>query len=323
MATTQLGTFRRDLDLLINENEFILQRLNANDLAPNVPVTQVSASQPVLERGETLKVSDSTRRNYDGTANRTTFQTKDKSYFTEPFISESELDRIQTLVDAQYWNAQVIAAQIAKTQLLIGREQRVAAQFEDTAAYTAFNAGSTFSAAAAWDDETNADPYADIITATEQLFNIAGLQRQQLTVCIDTTMVNDVMKSNALLDRPQYTINMDTNSPNANAAYLKEFLGVNELIIRDGVYNTAGINGTPNFVRVWDRNKIQVFYKVRGNTMGAGGFCRQPVYTSFAKDTKIDQYVEEAAQKIIFRAQEFRGISTDYQFGVEITGVET
>ncbi len=323
MAIKQVGTLRHDLKLLVNEDNIIDVPLVASVLSPEVVVDQTSASMPKLDRGETIRAAASTRRNIDGTSNRGQFSTSTKEYFTEPFIWEEALDEIQTIINSQYYDAQVIASQIANMHILIGREQRVAAAYQYTVGYTTIDAGSSFAATAAWDVPATCTPYADVLAMSDQAFIVSGIRKDQMDLCIQDTLVDAVLKCDEIRADAKFTTNLDIGTREEQANYLRSYLGVKSVKMRSGVYNTAGINGTPVFAEVWDDKKIQLVYTPRGSAFPFPGFSRQPVYGKVTRDRLFDSYVEEKAQQLIIRVQEYRGVQTDYQWGVELTGAAT
>lgn len=324
MAIKQIGTLRHDLQLLVDEDNIIDVPLVASALSPEIVVTQTSASMPKLERGETIRVAASTARNTDGTSNRGQFSTAVKEYFTEPYIWEEALDQIQTIVNSQYYNAQTIASKIANMHILIGREQRVAAAYQYTAGYTAIDAGSTIAVTGgAWDVPATAAPYVDVLTMSDQAFLVSGIRKDSMDLCIQDTLVDAVLKCDEIRADAKFTTNLDIGTRQEQANYLRSYLGVRSVIMRSGVYNTAGIGGAPVFSEVWDPTKIQLVYTPRSPDWAFPGFSRQPVYGPVTRDRLFDSYIEPAAQQLILRVQEYRGVQTDYQWAVELTGTAT
>lgn len=322
MAITESFTLRRDLLGHVNEDAMVPTEFVAEQLSPTVLVEQTSASMAVLERGETIKAADSTQRNTDGTSNQGTFSMGEDSYTTEHFIWEQVIDRIQLKISAQYYDSQVISAMIADMVLKIGREQRIAASYQNNAGFTAVDAGSVIAAGNAWTDQANATPWDNVEAMSEQAFDVAGIRKENMTLVMDRQVLSEVLRTDELVQNAKFTSNMEQLTVDVQKSYLKTYLGVEDIIVRSGTYNTAGINGVPAFDTIWDNSKIQLVKKPLSSGFAFGGFSRQPSYSGlFGGKTMMSSYVKESHQQLIIRAEEYRGVKNDYKWGILLTGV--
>lgn len=317
MAVTQIGySLRNDLKLIADESEMIKTPLLAPILAPEALVPQISASQPTLPKGETLKMGDDTRANPNGGLNRGTFGTSSTTYYTERFGWEELIDRITMLENDEYFDSQMVASEICRMVIMMGREKRVADAYADYSSY----GGNVVSATAAWTNASSADPLADIVSMSAKTKAAFGATKESLSFIVRDTIVDSIFKSDAFTDNAKYVENMETKTLAEMAEYLRKFLKVGEVIITSGLYNTSGINVTASFDDIWDDNYAMLVWR-GSSAINRPGFAKQPIWSKFAKDYKIDSYVDEAIQQLIIRIQEYRGLKMDYTYGCILTGV--
>lgn len=312
---------RHDLFALTMEDSIIHSPLLASQLAPEIGVDQVSANNPVILAGETMKDGD-TRRNPAGGANRSTMVLDSQGYSTEPYFWEHQIDKLTMLTNMQYFNEQIIGTQICKAKLDLGRELRVANGYQDLTAFTA-QTGSVVTAAAAWTDASNADPILDLKSMSDLAFAKFGVRKESMEFTIRDTIVDCIFNSDALV-RGQYTTNLDTKTRLEMADYLRKFLKVGSVVITDGVYNVSGLGGTASFTNIWDSNFATLAWNdpSAGSTWTFPTFARQPVYTPFTNDKIIHSYEEPANRSLIIAAEEYRGIEFNYKFAILLEDID-
>lgn len=326
MAVEENYELRTDLKGHVDEDNIIDQPLAADRMSPTIGVIQTSAKMAVVGRGTTMKTSDMTQRNTDGSLNRVQFNVGEQEYTTEDRGIEVVIDKIQQIVSSQYYNAQIIATQIAQRHLLIGREKIVAAGFELTSGFTDVSATLSIAVVGGpWDDVATAEPFETIDKIAANILAVAGLEKEVLTLSMDRLLLNRVMRCDEVNVRATNTLNTDAMGNEAQAQYFADYLGIKGIELRNGLFNNTGINSTtPVFTRVWDANKVQLFLKNSSGSFQVPGFSRQPVYTpAFGPDMRIDSYTLETNQQLVIRAQEWRGIDMNYSWGGEVTGTIT
>lgn len=321
--TVENYALRHDLEILCDETSLLKTPLWAKVLAPEVIVSQDSAHFPKLDIGEKARESFDTRRNNNGESNRTTFKVGESDYFTEPFVHETILDRLQTKIGRQYYDGQKISGDIVKTVLNLGRERRVQFGYQNTAGYTAIHASNVVAAGNPWSNKSTATPLANVDALSARLYATKGLKKGVADLIIADDLLLEVIKCNEILANMSGLTNPDTWNLATAAEYLASYLHVNSVVPVSGTVNTAGINGTAQFAEMWNPDFIELVVRPASGNFAIPGFARQPVYPIDTTDIFMDSYTEQRAQQMIIRGQEYRGNQFDYEWGVILTGTNS
>lgn len=319
MSVTLNYELRQDLKMLVDEASLVETPLVAPILAPECPVTQDSAKAATLPKGELSKVPFDTRRNQDGSFNSGGFSAGEIEYSTEEHGWDQRIDDVQRLLNLDYFDTEVVSSKIAVAMIKLNREVRIADAYQTEANFGARVEGVT----APWDDLTNAKPYTDIKALSALAFEHFGMKKEMLDFVVHKDMADMVIRSNEVRAGGQYLTNIDLLTEDQIAQYLRQYLKVKRVILVDGVYNDAGLGiSVPKFSEVWSPDFAALVYPA-GNQIFSPGFCKQPVYTPYAKDYNLYSYPIITHKKTVIHCEEYRGVKTDYSYGVMLKGLKS
>ena len=250
-------TLRRDLQATAMEYaaETAQGMFIADRVCPACTVEQQAAEYPVWLRENFLDIADGSRTE-DGAYNRISSRLGSLNYATEEYGFEQSLDdrkraRWASLLD---WEQQATRSEVHR--LLLARERRAAAVVNDSSTFTAVSADTI------WSTHASAVPLTDIGTGLTALELRTGLPRSLISVimpqgdfinCVSCTQVRDLLK---------YTFNSnDGIQPHlVTPAQLATILGVKEVLVGMGGYNTANEGLTASISAIWTAGHVTLAY---------------------------------------------------------------
>ncbi len=321
MPVTSKPQLRHDLHTVMDEDIGIKTPLINGLLAPEMKTKHKSASVPVKKAGETEKIAEDTRRNKNGSFNRSTIGYGEDSYYTEFFGHETQFDMIEKLELDEYFDLEFDHMQAAMQIIKLGRERRVISAVQNEAAYTTNNAASVIDAEDVYANHATSDPVKDFKALSDQTYAQFGLKKDMCWCTIQVDLVDDIIQAEKLKATSVYTSDMQAASRQRQEQYLKDVLKVGRVILVDGRYNASGINQEVNWQQFWSDTSISMFAPPStGNTLKTPSFLRQPVYTKYANDLKLESYPEWTHRQMVMAASEYRGLKQDYKYAVMLKG---
>jgi len=311
-----IGTaLQHDVKELIEESPLDLVEYQANTVLPEKTVTEKSGEIPVMKTSVGMKQLDLKR------APRSTFKRAEWVWGSANFVTyeygyEEPIDNVEKLENADIFNEEVVVANIARSQLMLAREKRVAdAVFSAT---TFVGAKNTTVITNEWSDATNADPYADITNVHDIMFAKNGIPRARCELLINEKVFRNVMGSDKIQSNLKYTIPIDKMSEQEKKNLLAQFLGIKQVNIATSFADSTAI-GVENaeFSRLWS-DEYAMFYFPCPNvdSWRVKGLGRQPVYAKFSPTYIIEDYPEPQSDSLVVRAREYRGEFINTMYGV-------
>lgn len=306
-------TLRYDLKELVDESPMETIEFVGDKVLPGIPVKETSAQMPVLPTGAGMKLLD-LKRTPRGTFNRGQWVWGDSAYFTYEFGYEEPVDNVERLKNKDIFNEEVVSTQIARSQMMIVREKRISDAVFDATTFT--GATNFLSVTTEWSDIA-CTLYADITAAHVKLFAKCGRPRSQLVLLINETVFRNIMRATEVRADVKYTVAVDKLNVSQKASYLAEYLGIKEIQIATSFYDSSqlGIEDA-TFSRLWSDEYGMVYYPSPSiGSWKVPGMGRQPIWTPFSPDYRVESYDEPQSDSRVVRVREYRGVYIDTKYG--------
>jgi len=314
-------TVRDDLKEIIVESPMEEIKFIADTILPPISVKNVSGQIPILSSGAGMKNLD-TKKARRGTFKRSDYVYGGDSYNSFHYGYEEPVDEVEALELEDIFDEEIVAAEVAKNQMELAREIRVANTLFSTSTFDSASADQQ-TAGLAWDD-VDCDIWTNVDDAYEKVRSKCGRTKSQLSLIVPEYDFRQGMRSTKVREDVKYTSDITSKPMAVKAQFLADFLGIKEIILADAV-----VDGQPEgikdavFTGVWDVTQaLLAYFAPPSNSWRAPGVGRQPVWAKFAKDFKVESYDEKNTASRIVRVREHRGIKVFKKFGCLITGVD-
>lgn len=311
---------REDLRELVIESPMDEIQYGADSILPPIPVSMPSGSIPVLPTSAGMKDLD-LKKGSRGTYKRSEWVWTKDSYTTAEYGYEELINNVEALEHDDIFNEEQISARIGYSQLRLAREKRVANAVFNTTTFT--GSANVQAAGTAWTTPASADPWKDFDDAYTKIKAKSGLPKSSLTAIIPELAFRRAMKVDAVMENVKYTQNIEVLPMSMKAQFFADYLGVKDIKIVDSIVDTTpqGIEDAM-FAAIWTETMAMLAYLSPASpSWKTPGLGRQPRWTKFAKDIKVDSYDENNTDSRVVRTREFSGESINTTFGVLLTGV--
>jgi hypothetical protein len=234
-----LGLRYDEFDLAMNRQGFIgsqvmpvIVRQRQEGKFPRVPLDQLMTR---------LDLS----RAPGGTYKRSVRDWSSDDYPTTEYGHEAPLDdrtlaRYDDVIDAEEMESQVL-----QNAILQELEIQIAALMFNATTF----AGRTAAVTNEWDDATNADPIGDVNTAINAVRLAAGVKPNALV--INDAVFRNVIQTDQVVNLIKYQGFMDARPGAIARAALAAVLNIDEVIVAEGIYNTADPGETAVPADIW------------------------------------------------------------------------
>lgn len=320
MAIEKGAKLREDLRTLVVESPMDEVQYAADKILPPISVVQPSGSIPVLPTSAGMKDLD-LRKGERGTYKRSEWVWGKTTFTTAEYGYEELINNVQALEHADIFDEEVVAARIGYSQLRLAREKRVADAIFNTSTFT--GTPNVQAAGTAWTTPASADPWKNFDDAYTKIKAKAGLPKSALTAIIPELAFRRAMKVDAVIENVKYTQNIEVLPMNQKAQFFADYLGVKNIHVVDSIIDSTpqGIEAA-DFGAIWDETMAMLAYlSPESPSWKTPGLGRQPRWSKFAKDVKVDSYDENNTDSRVVRTREFSGEAVNTTFGVLLTGV--
>lgn len=246
------------LDLSLTYSEFSLRAnrkgfIGLQILRP-VIVGKSSGDYPKVTIESVLGPIEDTRRNADGTYKRSKGEYEMDSFTTvehgvEEHVSDSDIEMYGDIMDAEYY-----ARERAINRDLIRLEHDIATTVIDTAVFTGALTGAV---STPWTTLATSTPITDIDNGIEACRANCGFKPNTLQIT-DYTL-RKMARSAQVQDLLKYSGRDDPkNLEMING--IKNLLHIENIVVAEGVKNTADEGQTASFQRLWPTDKAMLCY---------------------------------------------------------------
>jgi len=302
MYSNSAAIFRGDIAGVVEQAKDFEAGLIGTAVMPILDVPVRSGQYPsfVLKEGQLLKSDMKTRSPYSAYARGTRAFVQD-TYTALEYGYEEAVDDTVTLDVARFFDAEVIAAKLAKRKLLLAHELRVAAKLFDNSTFTATNSGTAYTTA----NIATFDVGSDVQEATDRLL-AKGESVTNLSVIIPYPVWTRIRASTKFQNRLRGAgISSDTIL-NASTQAAAEVFGVAQVLIGRASYDTAPEGVAFASGNVWANTFIwvgSVTQSSAGFFGGGAGFTLN--WSEYGPAIGVSTYREEAIKSNIVRASQY------------------
>jgi len=257
-----LGGSLEEFDLAMDRQGFIGHRV--------LPVFEAASQSGVYGKiplAELLQARD-TRRGPGGNYNRGAHQFEPETYACEEHGLEEAVDDRESQMYAQYFDAEVVAAQRALDGVLREAEKRIAAAVFNATTWTSYTTGITHE----WDDATNAVPLTDVETAAQAVYSQCGMWPNALI--INRKVFRNLRNVDQVVDRIKYAGITDPRAGAITEAAMAQAFDIDEIIVAGSAKNTADEGATASLSPIWSDEYAMVARICRTNDIREPGVGR-------------------------------------------------
>jgi hypothetical protein len=302
MYSNSAAIFRGDIAGVVEQAKDFEAGLIGSGVMPilDVPVRAGQYPSFVLKEGQLLKSDMKTRSPYSAFARGTRAFVQD-TYTALEYGYEEAVDDTVTLDVARFFDAEVIAAKLAKRKLLLAHELRVASKIFDSGTFTATNSGTAYTTA----NLATFDAGQDVQEAIDRLLS-KGESTSNLKVVIPYPVWTRIRASTKFQNRLRGTGLSTDTILNASTQAAAEVFGVSEVLIGRASYDTAPEGVAFSAGNVWANTFIwvgSVTQASAGYFGGGAGFTLN--WSEYGPAIGVSTYREEAIKSNIVRASQY------------------
>jgi hypothetical protein len=245
------ATVRPDLGALAFEYaaEASQRGFIADMLMPVFETPLESAQYPVIPSEGFLKLYE-TKRAARAKYNSSDFEFDFQTFACKEHGWEEQIDDREVNLYSRYFDLEMVSTMRAVDIMLRNREKRVADKLLNVANFT--NAAG----AAKWSDTPVSDPRGDVQTAINAVRNATGMRPN--CVAMSYTLFEYVCSSKAFQDATKYTDQTLLQNIEYRKAKVAAWLGVDEILVGEAVYDTAKKGQSTSTSDIWDSTKALV-----------------------------------------------------------------
>jgi hypothetical protein len=302
MYSNSAAIFRGDIAGVVEQAKDWEAGLIGTSVMPilDVPVRAGQYPSFVLKEGQLLKSDMKNRAPYSDYARGTQAFTQDTFQCLE-FGYEQAVDDTVTLDVARFFDAEVMAAKLAKRKLLLAHELRVAAKIFDTGAFTATNSGTAYTVA----NLATFDVGQDVQEALDRML-ARGESTTNTRVVIPYPVWTRLRASTKFQNRLRGTGLSSDTILNASTQAAAEVFGVAEVLIGRASYDSAAEGIAFSAANVWANTYIWVGSVTQagaGYFGGGAGFTLN--WSEYGPAIGVSTYREEKIKSNIVRASQY------------------
>lgn len=253
--TAALATLRPDLgDSLL---DFDLDSQQAGSIAirvlPVIETIKQAGPWGRITLAEILKKRDVSPRAPGDEYGRGGFAFTADTFATLDYGLEFPVDQRNKTMYEEYFDLELLSAQLARAAVMEAAEKRAAALLFDTAVFTG---AQTSAATAKWDVKATAVPREDVKRAKLAVRNACGMVPNALIMSFE--QFEHVIDSDSIVERLKHSGHVNPSPETINTTILAQALNIQMVIVAGMVKNTKGDGATPVIADVWDKTLAMV-----------------------------------------------------------------
>jgi hypothetical protein len=302
MYTNSAAIFRGDIAGVLEQAKDFESTLIGTAVMPvlNVPVKAGQYPSFVLKEGQLLKSDVKNRAPYSTYA-RGTRAFNQETYTALEYGYEEAVDDTVTLDVARFFDAETVAAKLAKRKLLLAHELRVAAKIFDSGTFTATNSGTAYTTA----NIATFDVGADVQEALDRML-AKGESTSNAKVVIPYPVWTRLRASTKFQNRLRGTGLSSDTILNASTQAAAEVFGVSEVLVGRASYDSAPEGVAFAAANVWANTYIWVGNVTEASSGffgGGSGFTLN--WSEYGPVIGVSTYRDESIKSNIVRASHY------------------
>lgn len=302
MYTNSAAIFRGDIAGVLEQAKDFESTLIGTAVMPvlNVPVKAGQYPSFVLKEGQLLKSDVKNRAPYSTYARGTRAFNQD-TYTALEYGYEEAVDDTVTLDVARFFDAETVAAKLAKRKLLLAHELRAAAKIFDNSTFTATNSGTAYTTA----NIATFDVGADVQEALDRML-AKGESTSSAKVVIPYPVWTRLRASTKFQNRLRGTGLSSDTILNASTQAAAEVFGVSEVLIGRASYDSAPEGVAFAAANVWANTFIWVGNVTEASSGFFGGGAAFTLnWSEYGPVIGVSTYRDESIKSNIVRASHY------------------
>jgi hypothetical protein len=293
-------------------------------ILPAIPVTQTGGTIHLTTAHAGHEVTDN-RRSKEGSFVKGSFRYTKDTFETEMYGNVAELDNVQTLEvrQAYSFDEETFAGRLATEWMRTARKIRVKEALME-ADYAGI--GHEIEVTNKWDTAILSNMMATVATVKDKFLTRHGVQSGNIIFGCTENDFDKIIMELVEQDTMKYNESILTKSYDEQRNIVRQVMKVGGVLILDGVVSGAKdfFEEQADFVRVYDNNEGLFFIpSKKGTSWESPGIGRQPIWTPYAKDYRIDTWDDEETMKHNVRASEYRGVKVNTSYGIKVKDMFT
>ncbi len=235
---------RQDIEYAIQKMDLDGQmgRLVGGEVLAAIDVNAANGKYGLIDRGYLTQAAETSR--LAGSYGRGSYKYGETNFDTEEHGWEVPVDAKQSKIVGDIFDAEMVAAKIARRTVLVNREIRTAAAVFNATTFTATTGAVTNE----WDDAPNATPVDDVKTAINALYAAGGVEANALV--INFKVFNNLRNCASVIDRLKHNGQWNPGTQ-VGAAAIAEMMGLKRIIVGGALKNSASAPGSFTGAPIW------------------------------------------------------------------------
>lgn len=277
---------------------------------PRLEVSAKTAKFSAFTRAGLLR-NDVGKRSPRGKYNRISADAADHVYNTEHFGWEFPIDDVERERFASDFDAELMATRALHFRIKIAQEIRTAAACFNTTTFTSGNTCFTDkSVTDPWTDPSS-DIYKAVQDAREAVRKRTGLEANKALIS-KANWLN--LKYNTDLSKSRRNVTVRLTDEEIRDS-LAEQLGLDEIVIAKGVYNSASESKTETMTDIFSPKFCLVFYSAPDGAPLEQPSLGRSIYFDMIGEELITMYREEKIRSDVVRIEQF---CQEYIYGPDV-----
>ncbi len=182
------------------------------------------------------------------------FTFKPETFACIEYGAEEPVDDRENNIYSNFFQAEQIAAERARTAVLRGMEKRIAALLFNTTTWT--GASLTTAVGIPWSTYATAVPHTDVLAARKKVFDGTGLWPN--AIILSKKKFLDIRECTSIVDRLKYSGIDDPKSRNITPQVIAQVLDLDFVLVAGGGKDTATEGQTRTVASIWTDTNAMV-----------------------------------------------------------------
>lgn len=250
-----LGGSFQDFDLELNQLGYIGYRV-----LPVMEVQRASGTFGRIPLAQLLKKADVKRHSKSGYP-RGDWEFEQETFATLEYGFEEPVDDRDSALYADFFDAEMVSAQLARDQVLRAAEERIAALIFNTTTWTGASLTTAVAAGKEWGTTSttaaNATPIDDVEAAVVKVYDGTGMWPN--TLIINRKVFRRLRNCDQIIDRiASQGAGSPTKPSDITADMLARVFDLEQVLVAGGSNNSANEGQTATPAQIWDSEYAMV-----------------------------------------------------------------
>lgn len=288
-------SLRKDLSAVVAEYDATAAALQfiAPMAAPVFSTPEQNGNFPIFRR-DAFKKPAQTKHSDGAGYNRLQGRFGVGTFSTEEHGLEYAVTDRRAKLYSSYFDSEAAGARILRHQMLLAREQRVAALYSG-------GGWTNHAASTAWHTSASAVPLDDIQTGVETLSDNTGLPPEMMTLIIPRAGFREALATAQVAAKSTYTY-PGIQPAMLSAQMFAAMLGIRRVLVAGAAYDSASEGATETNAQVWASTITYLTVLAEPNAdLESPSAARTMVWSNYADGTLVESYRDDTSKSNILR----------------------